>query len=246
MPPIPASSIASTSRSGGLGSGGSVQVKISGNVYPVGGGSSSSSSFITSSSKPSMLVGRPRERGAGRSGRRTRPRGGGRSPTPGAASTSRRSGARRARGTRGRPRGLQVGDEPCDVDHCHAVGTLPSLAMPRPMTSMPCSNSSDRSATPRVPWSGRRPTGASRAGASGNTSSTSMPTPCASRRSSPSGLLGAVGGEWSPAPRRRAVGARHGRGRPARRVDQRQSRAALVSPRRSAWWSTRCRRSPWW
>jgi fructose-1,6-bisphosphatase/inositol monophosphatase family enzyme len=28
--------------------------------------------------------------------------------------------------------GLHVGDEPCNVDHCHAVGTLPSLAMPSP------------------------------------------------------------------------------------------------------------------
>jgi fructose-1,6-bisphosphatase/inositol monophosphatase family enzyme len=28
--------------------------------------------------------------------------------------------------------GLHVGDEPCNVNHCHAVGTLPSLAMPSP------------------------------------------------------------------------------------------------------------------
>ena len=56
-PPMPASSVARTSRSGGSGSGGSVHVNTRGNVNPAGGVSSRSSSFITSSSKPSIARG---------------------------------------------------------------------------------------------------------------------------------------------------------------------------------------------
>ena len=56
-PPIPAISVASTKRSGGLGKGGSVHVKMRGNEKPRGGVSSRSSSFMTSSSNPSNARG---------------------------------------------------------------------------------------------------------------------------------------------------------------------------------------------
>src|SRR6478752_7507745 len=51
-PPTPASSVASTSRSGGCGNGGSVHVNSSGNWKSWGGSASGSSSLTTSSSKP--------------------------------------------------------------------------------------------------------------------------------------------------------------------------------------------------